>query len=232
MNIAAIIPVHGRHPLLKLTIQRLLNKNRIRHVICVGEEDNLRVCEDAGAMFIQHQNKPIGMKINIGFARAKELKVDAAAFVGSSDWLSDSWFDITAPYLKDNAIVGKEVFNLAHITDSIYVAEWQGYGKDTGRKGELIGIGRVYSGEFLDRINWEPVAYHLNNSLDYSTIMKLVKLRPPMSVLDYDSDIIQSLSISCDKWSNMHSFDRELYNSILNLDPTDWLRKYFREPFS
>lgn len=39
MKVVAVIPIKGRLPLLRFTIQRLLNKNGLTEVICVGSKD-------------------------------------------------------------------------------------------------------------------------------------------------------------------------------------------------
>jgi hypothetical protein len=226
MKVIVVIPVHGRLPLLKLTIERLYLKNKVSHVICVGERANEKTCTDAGAEFIQHPNKPIGRKLNKGFQRAKELKPDAVSFVGSSDWLSDNWFDVTLPYTEKYHIVGKRSFNMVHVTDHVIVAEWLGYPFGSGRVEELIGIGRVCSSEFLDNCNWKPFDDALNNSLDWSMWSKLKKIQDAKEC-DYPN--IQSLSISCDKWSNMHNFNGLLLKSIVNPHSETWLNKWFPE---
>ena len=90
-RVVAVIPVFGRHPLLKHTIERLLKRNGCSDVICVGEEEDRDVCKVAGAKFYYKDNKYLGEKWNHAFKKAKELKPDAVLFVGSSDWLSDNW---------------------------------------------------------------------------------------------------------------------------------------------
>jgi len=230
MKVIAVIPVHGRLPLLKLTIERLYLKNKIDHVICVGEKDNMETCIKAGAEFIKHPNKPIGKKINKGFLRAKQLQPDAVSFVGSSDWLSDNWFDLTVPFTEKYDIIGKRQFNMVHKDKYLTVAEWQGYHHGSGRERELIGIGRVCSASFLEKIKWMPVDDNLNNSLDYAMVRKLGQVRG--TTFEYSSEAIQSLSVSCNLWGNMHSFNSLLIHSVINMDPEEWLRNWFPEIFS
>lgn len=228
MKIIAIIPVHGRLPLLKLTIERLYFKNKIHHVICIGEEENKKTCNDAGAEFIVHPNKPIGKKLNVGFLRAKELKPDAVSFVGSSDWLCDTWFDITGPLAEKYEIIGKRDFNMAHINESIHVSVWPGYPLGSCREREPIGIGRVCSASFMDKVEWMPFEDHLNNSLDYSMMLAMQKHNGTCFI--YNSPEIQSLSISCEKWTNMHKFEK-LSNGLVLRMPEVWLQMWFPEIF-
>lgn len=222
------MPVHGRLPLLKITIERLYLKNNINHVICVGELENKRTCNNAGAEFIEYPNLPIGRKLNAGFQRAGELKCDAVSFVGSSDWLCDSWYQIIAPMTEQYEIVGKREFNMCHINDSIHLSIWPGYPAGSVREKEPIGIGRVCSAAFMDRVRWMPFTDTLNNSLDYSMMLSMQKIGGTCFI--YNSPEIQSLSISCEKWSNMHNF-YVLSKGLTFKEPELWLRMWFPEIF-
>ena len=93
-EIVAVMAVRGRLPLLKYTVQRLLQKNGCMAVVCVGDsDDEQRVCQEAGAHFVFHDNEPLGAKWNAGFIYAQKLNPKGCLFVGSSDWLSDNWPD-------------------------------------------------------------------------------------------------------------------------------------------
>jgi hypothetical protein len=233
MKVVAVIPVHGRLPLLQFTIQRLILKNKVHKVICLGDcEDEAVCCEQAGAQFIWHKNKPIGRKLNAGFRIAKDYNPDAVSFIGSSDWLCDEWFNICEPFLEFD-LMGKFDSNMAHISNgSITVIHWTGYKTGTGREIEPIGIGRILTSKVLERLNWQPFDDYLNNSLDYSMYLTLRALKNPVgSCYIYNSPELQSLSVSCDNWSNMHSFTKESNDSILYQKPGTWLKMWFPEIF-
>ena len=98
-----MIPVHGRLPLLRLTIQRLLTRNKAHAVLCLGDSpEEEKACSDAGARFIYHVNKPIARKLNTGFQIAAEYDPDAVMYVSSSDWLSDNWLDEAGKAMTDH----------------------------------------------------------------------------------------------------------------------------------
>jgi len=104
----AVMPVHGRLPLVSLTIQRLLVKNRFHAVICLGDSpEEEKICRDAGAGFIYHANRPIGRKLNTGFQIAADYDPHAVMYVSSSDWLSDNWLDVVSSYVGEFDLVGK-----------------------------------------------------------------------------------------------------------------------------
>lgn len=203
-QVVAVIPVLGRRPLLKHTITRLLKKNKVGHVICVGHASkDQRVCEEAGAEFLHHPNEPLGAKWNSGFQHAQKYNPIACLFVGSSDWLSDNWLSKTVPLLKDYDLIGKPGCHFLDISQQGFRAcEWLGY---TGpRAGESIGIGRLISARVLSMLNWKPFDDHLNKSLDHSMNQRVSAVGGQFKLIN-DSEII-ALSISTDQWENKHQF--------------------------
>jgi hypothetical protein len=227
MKTLAVIPVHGRLPLLKVTIQRLYDKNKVDHVICVGEtEDEKTICLKSGAEFITHKNKPLGRKWNAGFLKAKEYNPDAVVYVGSSDWLSDNWIPVLFPLVEKYELIGKKDYNMLHISNDFKLGHWKQYPLGSGREDEPIGIGRLLSNRFLNIVDWQPFDDYLNKSMDYSMMFKL---RNKGTCYIYNSPEIQSLSISCDKWSNMHTSDLQQPNVIKFSHPEMWLKIWFPE---
>lgn len=230
MKIIAVIPVHGRLPLLKLTIQRLLLKNKIYKIICLGEtEEEAFCCESVGAKFVWHKNSPLGRKLNTGFRIAKDYNPDAVSFIGSSDWLCDEWFNILTTYIDKYDLCGKRDFIMVHINKKIEVLYWPGYPVGSGREYEPIGIGRILSASVLDKLDWQPFDDSLNCSLDYSMIFSLMQIKGNCYI--NNSPELQSLSVSCDKWSNLHSFEKEKKNGIIFEKPEIWLKMWFPEIF-
>ena len=208
-TIVAVIPVYGREPLLKYTIRRLYEKNKINHVIVIGEsksEENVAFNE--GAIFLKHKNNPLGKKWNAGVMFTKKFNPDALIFVGSSDWISDDW--IETAYLeitKNVGYVGKQGFDMMDITNSTKLyCKWYGYVCD--RKNETIGIGRLLTKQLLEIVNYEPFSSHKNHSMDYDIYLQCIKHNMKIKILNNDSIF---LSISCDLWKNMHCFFQHYY---------------------
>lgn len=218
---AAIIPVHGRLPLLKYTISRLLNKNKVDHVICVGaSEDERKVCEEAGATFIEFENYPLAKKWNAGFVEARKFSPDACVFVGSSDWLSDNWLEHTLPHTDKFDMIGlpgcyfmdmkKAALRRTEGAVGLRACFWAGY--DGQREGESIGIGRIISARILDKLNWMPFHDHLDRSLDHSMQGRILEKGGKIKLL-FTEDI-KSVSISTDLWPNKHQFEQH-YSGML-----------------
>ena len=225
MRIVAVIPVHGRLPLLPYTIGRLYQKNKVDHVICVGSENERLVCEKAGAQFIVAPNT-LGLKWNNGFEEARNNKADAVLFVGSSDWLSDNWVGMSVPYLEYYSMIGKLDFNLIHVSSKILLSHWPGYPAGNPRYKEPIGIGRMIRADVLDKMKWRPFIDSGNVSMDYMMLKNVERCGGTVGAID---DKIYSLSISTDIWENKHKFFELGTMPIPN--GKQWLMKYFPEAF-
>jgi hypothetical protein len=207
MRTVAVIPVHSRLPLLKLTIERLIQKCGVTEVICLGStKEEADICTGAGAAFAPHRNKPIGRKLNYGFMLARLYDPDAVMYLSSSDWISAGWLSQVALYISDYDLIGKLDTNFCHVGSTIRAVHWRGYSQGSSMEGQMIGIGRVLSRQALEEMKWQPFDSYLNSSLDYSMIFKLMKHASRCRQLIMLDDTMQSLSISTDLWSNIHSF--------------------------
>lgn len=214
MKVIAVIPVHGRGQLLKYTIKRLLEKNGCIEVICVGQGPyDKQVCVNAGAVWVEHANKPLGKKWNAGFLKAREYGPHACLFVGSSDWISDNWIDEMAPHLSGHGMVGTPGCYFGDFRpEGNRLVYWPGYAtglpnaqRSKERADEPIGIGRMISAECLDKMGWEPIDSGLDNSIDWSMFNRVKQAGYTVGMV---SDApISALSISCNLWSNKHRFE-------------------------
>ena len=250
MKTIAVMPVLGRHPLLKHTISRLLNKNGCDIVICAGNKEDRQVCEKAGAIFTQQNNDYLGRKWNALFAMAKPHNPDAVLFVGSSDWLSDNWIPVMSKHLSEkNQMVGKAgcymldiktqgnasytTYRKPYAQPEYRLIYWPGYkwgspkNNKHNRDKESIGIGRLISREGLDSIRWRPFENSLNFSLDYSMYKRFLK----KNKIVYDNSI-HSMGISTDRWKNKHTFEAHWNNTNPSkriIDPHKFCKQYFDE---
>lgn len=240
MKVVAVIPVFGRGPLVKLTIQRLLQKNGCSDVVCVGHDKvDQKICVDAGAVWVNQSNIPLGRKWNAGFLKAKELNADACLFVGSSDWVSDNWIPVMMPYLDQYAMVGKAGCYLVDYSmkHGCRLCYWPGYktGMDKSvrsneRKNEPIGIGRLLSARFLDAFDWKPFDDGQHNSLDWTMYMKARNISEGVGMID--NDTICSMAWSCDRWENKHNFTSHWIGKLPSekiINYTSFLNGYFPE---
>lgn len=202
-NVVAVIPVHGRIPLVKKTIERLLIKNLIFRVVCVCSDEREAEQLKTYANVIIHKNFPLGAKWNAGFIEAQKYNPDACLFVGSSDWVSDNWVSTLLPLIKDYDMIGMPGCRLLDISKGgMKALEWHGYMGD--REDESIGIGRLISARVLDRIGWKPFFDHKDGSLDYAMQIKVKKAGGKCAIIHHPELI--SMAISTDKWENKHKY--------------------------
>lgn len=200
--IVAPIPVFGRLPLLRLTIQRLYKKNKVDKVICIGHEPEAKeLCESLGAEWVHYNNEPLGAKWNAGFKAAQKHNPTGILFVGSSDWVSDEYVSENKILLDEFDLIGKLGCYFVDIGKEARLAYWNGY-TDQRRFGEPIGIGRLISSRILDKMNWHPFDGSLNNSMDWSMWIRIRGLDGKVQIIDNG----KLLSISTDKWVNKHKF--------------------------
>lgn len=231
MKIACPIPVYGRKPLVELTVRRLKESGVIP--IIVGDEEFVKeIAEKYSVEFVHHPNKPLGSKWNAGFVASKKYDPDGVIFMGSSDWVSDSYLKEIKTLLEDYSFIGKLDCHFVDVSEEIRLLHWAGY--NCNRRGEPIGIGRVLRKDFLEKINWKPFEDHIDNGLDFSMWKKVLDHKEKTMILPVKTNEIELLSISTNKWINKHVFNhhwngqKEL-NTKLTLDYLDKFTRDIKE---
>lgn len=213
MKVIVPIPVNGRLPLVRLTVKRLYEKNKVDKVILMGHEPQLKkLAYDMDCVWVETANNPLGLKWNLGFMAAKRFNPDAVLFVGSSDWVSEDYLPICEQYIDQYEMIGKLGCHFADKRDNkIRLVEWKGYGTGV-RANESIGIGRLLSSRILDKFGWMPFNSRLDNSMDWSMQQNVIQHKGRIKILPSDQGSL--LSISCDKWHNKHIFDDHWLNRL------------------
>lgn len=231
-KVVACLAVHGRLPLLEHTIRRLYVKNGCYKVICSGDQpEDKKLCESLGAVWVRHNNKPLGAKWNQAFMKAKDYNPDAVLFVGSSDWLSDNWITTMRPHVEQHGFAGVPGCYMADIGETIRVINWEGYKNcRPERADETIGIGRMLSRRLLDAIGWQPFSQVLDNSLDWSMKNKAKEV----GFVDFmvHDQRLKALSLSTPLWKQKHRFSMHWSNEVPSYKVDDkeiWLSKFFPE---
>jgi hypothetical protein len=198
--IYAPIPIYGRFSLVRLTMERLINQGVTP--IGIGNEPQAKqICKELEVEYIEYSNNPLGAKWNAGFKACNKPDCESVLFVGSSDWISDTYLKLVKKHLNKYDIIGVAGCHFVDVAESKRLVYWSGYPEGL-RHNEPIGIGRVLSIEFLKKINFKPFDSNLNAGLDWSMYLKAknVGLLP-------NTKTIQCLSISTNKWGNKHKFE-------------------------
>lgn len=208
MNITAVVPVHGREPLLKYTIGRLA---RQVNTICIGHyESECAICEEAGATFFyMPPGTSLGRKWQSAVDEARMIDTDVILVMGSASMISDNWIDEMVPHLENYDMVGAAGIHYYYITHNVRkLCYWSGY--KGGRSHEPIGVGRLIRKSFLDKANWQIFDVKANHSLDYSTMQKLQYYHGSIGVIQHNA---HSVHISTDKWPNKNGYVKMAHRS-------------------
>jgi hypothetical protein len=204
----AAIPTFGRHPLLALTVRRLLRQGVFP--VCVGEPEDRAVCEAEGAEFHVFPNSPLGAKWQFAFERAKDHDPQAVLYVGSSDWVSDKWCEklYTEAKQAKAGMVGKKDIYFFDVPEKGHIqgCYWPGYAADSPRREEAMGAGRLLTRECLEAMDWRVFNRKLESSLDYSMLCNV--LGAGQKAVNYNGVHAVAASISTFKWSNKHNFKK------------------------
>lgn len=227
----AVVPVHGRLPLLKHTIQRLYKKNGCYRVICVGDgQEEKKLCESLGAVWVSYSNKPLGAKWNAGFLAAKQYNPHSCLYVGSSDWLSDNWIDKTKEFVEKYDLIGVPGCYFLDVNNVFRLVYWPGY--EGTRADESIGIGRILSRNLLEKLNWMPFDNKIDGSLDRSMKDRAAKFG--ISDFMVPDNSIHAVSISTNLWENKHKFEHHwsgMLKSEKIVQISNFLTEYFPEAY-
>jgi hypothetical protein len=224
MKVVVPIPVNGRIPLLKHTVNRLYFVNKVHKVILIGDSIEVKqIAEALNCEYVYHPNYPLGAKWNAGFKACEKYNPDAVLFCGSSDWISEDYLSFCD---KSFDVAGKLGCHFADVGQKENRAVfWEGY-KEPKRKGETIGIGRVLSSRILKKMNWTPFEDTRDSSLDYSMWNKCIALNGKFQTIPAAKG--QLLSISHYSWVNKHKFDEHWSNKIpsIKIDVKELLTEF------
>jgi len=150
--------VHGRHE----TVKRCLRINNIETVAVFSNvEDGLLLKGMGVDKTFYHENKPLSNKWNYGVQMLKDIDFDYVIMLGSDDYFNSDFLH----YVKQEA----PKYDLLAFKDIYFEQEgsfyyWSGY--ECSRKGEPAGAGKVYSKDFLERINYNLFPTSRDNGLD------------------------------------------------------------------
>ena len=126
------------------------------------EKRSRSLCENAGFLYLETANRPLGAKVNGSLGLLRGLRIDAALLVGSDDWLSH---DLLRTYVELIA----DGFDYIRLRD-LFVLD-----ADTRRCVRLQGrngVGRVVAAHILDALRWELWPPGSSRGLDSQMAMR------------------------------------------------------------
>jgi hypothetical protein len=168
---AVVNTLWKRRWLSKLTLRRVRNAAPpgTRLVAAVSDPKDAFLATAEGWHPVTVQNQPLGRKHNAAMRACRGA--DAVVVVGSDNWLCDKFFEVMEPALEHANLLGVlDVY--AVCSYNRLCAHFGGY---AGRKreGDSLGVGRVLSGDLLERLDWRPWEDRLATGLDASMQRKL-----------------------------------------------------------
>lgn len=158
-KIIVLSAMHGRND----TVKYCLDKMPFVDVVMIYSTDQDGEFLKGQDVFAsgQFENDPLSFKWNAGVMSIEQLDFDAVILLGSDDYIDTNFLQ----YVKDN-IEGHDMicFTDIYFEDDGLEYYWSGY--EGTRKGEPTGAGKVYTKEFLKRINWNLFHEARNRGLD------------------------------------------------------------------
>ena len=151
-KIIVLTCVHGRHE----TVKKCLRENNIETVAVFSTvEDGLMLKGMDVDNIFYHQNKPLSYKWNYGIKMLKDIDFDHVIILGSDDYFNNDFLEYVKQEAPKYDLLGFKDIYFKQDHNTYY---WSGY--ECKRQGEPIGAGRVYSKDFLERINYNlfPIA--------------------------------------------------------------------------
>ena len=152
-------------------------------VLAVGSEgaESARLAGEHGALYVEHQNQPLGAKWNVGLIAVQPLNPDAVLVFGSDNFPDTRLIYQWAEFLWEGYdYLGFLDAYIMHVP-SWRMIRWFGY--HNHRRGESIGSGRCYSRRLLDRAGWSLWNGSLQKGLDWSVTQKLSRITKKQKIV-------------------------------------------------
>lgn len=151
--------MHGRHETVQYCINKMPFIDKV--MIYSTDEDGEFLKSQSIKYTGQFDNAPLSFKWNAGVMSLKQLDFDAVILLGSDDYIDEKFVKFVSDNIyKYEMIAFKDLYFKQD--SSIYY--WSGYSGT--RQGEPAGAGKVYTKEFLNRINWNLFNEARNRGLD------------------------------------------------------------------
>jgi hypothetical protein len=182
------------------------------NIIVDSEYSNLEVFKNNRRFkYFNYENFPISNKWNYAASILKTKVFDYVIFLGSDDFVDEDLMNEYYKKMKSKydfiGIQDMYVYNLKN-NKKYY---WRGYKKETGRQGETIGLGRCFSKNLLEKLNYQPWIDGINKSLDSSMQNKLKGIS---NFTKTTINLKKDGGFACDVKSNLNITNIEMYNDL------------------
>ena len=170
-KVTLITAVWKRHEFTSLVLNRFKNiKDELAgtidlELIAVGSEGekSQELCEKYGFNYVEEDNMPLNRKYNAARRLAKETNPDAVYRIDSDDWITSEAITNSLKMIDAGypavGLLDLYFFDL----ETLKLGRWGGYSffNHTNRiwawrnKGKTVGVGRCFSRELMELLDWE-----------------------------------------------------------------------------
>jgi glycosyltransferase involved in cell wall biosynthesis len=197
-DIVILIPVWGRHKVLRSVIASLKQQTMEATILCVVSNiQDGRFCKSLGADICHCPNSPLGRKFQSGVYEAKKYNPKALMILGSDDMLSYTYIEKTFKNIKKGYdFIGKNIWYIFSPPSETFLAKY--VQKHAHR---YLGAGRTYSRRFLDKVGWRIFDPSKSAGLDHLG-ERLAKNKNMKRLALGDNTYVFSMK---GNWSMLHS---------------------------
>jgi hypothetical protein len=229
-KVMVIIAFTERYDIMEKNLY-LLNKQTLKPgVVLVGTTiTDIQFCKKMQSIYsnihyIKYQNKPLGLKWQVGVFLARSFNPKSILILGSDDIITQNYVENMYMYIeKGYDMIGKREWYV--LTDGeLYNVKY------TKKISISLGGGRIYSGRILDKFNWYIFECLRDQGLDTLGYYMIKKLGGKIMV---NTDNVHILSIK-GNWEMMNSFDKilkhsKIENPSVSIKKVDdnFLKRYF-----
>lgn len=229
MKIVCVLPTFKRKAITIETILQLQKQTVPMDIVVVGtEQEDIDAAMEVGVRYVQHPNFPLGAKWQAGVNVARSLGADAVYIAGSDDWQSCNWNEYFVPQLEKGVeFTGSNVGYFLRCASGhpleLYRLELY---RGTSRWPEPTGQGRLFSKQFLDRVDWNIFGFNKSLVLDHPSY-RLTDHR--LRFIHTEGEEVWTLTIKGD-WVAVNSFDVCIGTSHESRQvkyPEEWIVSHF-----
>lgn len=185
--IALVTCFHGRPKVSRLFFAGVERLKREGHQVQVcaavtkGDHENLALCEEHGAAWVEHSNHDLALKFNAAAAIARWFGADAIMTLGSDDLVSGELLTEARELIprRHYIVPGALGVYAPHLKKAALL-------KDPVVPNALkFGAGRILSFDLLERLSWKPwPAVSASRGLAVLSHLNILKAYPSIHVTD------------------------------------------------
>ena len=187
------------------------------NVVIDSNNSNIEIFKDnPNFIYRNYDNFPVSNKWNYGSSLCKDIDFDYIIMFGSDDIMDDSLLREYYKYMMDgyDYIGILDIFIYDILKENLYY--WKGYGLNSGRYGETLGLGRCLSKNVVEQLDYKLWINGINKGLDGSMQNKINGLRDIKIINFYSKDI----GFACDIKSDVNITKLNTFINLLEITQT------------